>query len=65
MERTINQLTQQTEESPTGPTSMKDLSKVDIEEDALLPDTKSLDTQNDEALAHEESAISDAEVFSR
>ncbi len=79
MERTINQLTQQTEESPTGPTSKKDLSKVGIEqdttddntfhedsfvqEDALLPDTKSLDTQNDEALAHEESAISDAEVL--
>ena len=79
MERTINQLTQQTDESPTGATSIKDLSKPGIEEDATddntfhedsfvqedasFPDTKSLDTQNDEALAYEESAISDAEVL--
>ena len=79
MERTINQLTQQAEEPTTSPASIKDLSKVDVEEDATddnafhedsffredvpLPDTKSPDTKNDETLAQEESAISDAEVL--
>ena len=79
MERAINQLTEPTEEPKKDTSSTKDLNQIHIDgdptvdkkshdenfflEDVSVPETESLDTQNEESFDQDETSISEAEIL--